>query len=110
MWLGMLVFANGAMYWATRRPKPRGQHVVAMFTGGNLGMVFGMVAGGWCGGQIETTSVSAAAAFGIAGMTAGMMCGMLTGTWMTEWVIGAAWTLRTLPRWLRASRLNHTAG
>ena len=40
MWVGMLAFANAAMLWLGRRPLPWGNgHAVAMFTGGNIGMV-----------------------------------------------------------------------
>ena len=65
MWVGMLVFANAAMLWLGRRPIPRGSHVVAMFTGGNVGMVLGMLAGGWCAAQISTESVTARGALSV---------------------------------------------
>ncbi|MFO0822588.1 MAG: cation-translocating P-type ATPase [Gemmataceae bacterium] len=84
MWLGMLLFANVAMLWLPRRGSPRGNHGVAMFTGGNLGMVLGMLAGGWCAAQFETESMPLAVVGSFVGMTLGMLAGMLLGTWGTE--------------------------
>lgn len=110
MWVGMLVLANAAMLWLGRRPAPRGNHVIAMFTGGNVGMVFGMLIGGLCAAQFGTESVSLGAFLSFVGMTAGMLAGMVVGTWLTEQVINAARTLRVLPRWLRAGEISRTAG
>ena len=46
MWIGMLAFANGAMIWLQRRPVVRRRdHTLAMFTGGNIGMVLGHARG-----------------------------------------------------------------
>jgi hypothetical protein len=90
MWLGMLVAANAAMLWLGRRPLPPGPHSTAMFTGGNVGMVGGMLAGGWCAAQLGAESVPAAVAVGFAGMTAGMLAGMLLGTRLAEGLIRAA--------------------
>lgn len=90
MWVGMLLFANAAMLWLGRQPLPRGNHALAMFTGGNVGMIAGMVAGGWCAAQLGAESVPAAVALGFAGMTAGMLAGMLLGTWLAEGLIRAA--------------------
>ncbi|MBA4063921.1 MAG: hypothetical protein C0501_09455 [Isosphaera sp.] len=98
MWVGMLAFANAAMWWLPRRPVPSGNHRLAMFTGGNVGMAAGMVAGGWCAAQVATESMTAA----FAGMTAGMLAGMLLGTWLAERALDAAGAARLLPRWLRA--------
>ena len=82
MWAGMLVGANAAMLWLGRRPVPRrGYHVPAMFTGGNVGMVLGMLAGGWAAGLLPAESVPAAAGLAFAGMSVGMIGGMLLGTW-----------------------------
>jgi hypothetical protein len=111
MWVGMLVFANAAMLWLPRRASGRGRnHTLAMYTGGNAGMVLGMVAGGWCAAQFEVGSVALAVAAGAAGMTAGMLAGMLAGTWLAERLIGAGRALRLLPRWLRAGSVTGTAG
>jgi heavy metal translocating P-type ATPase len=105
MWVGMLPFANAAMLWLGRRPAPRGrQHVVAMFTGGNAGMVLGMLAGGFCAAQLPAATVTAAAALGFAGMTAGMVGGMLAGTWLVERFLGAARAVPAFPRWFRGAR------
>lgn len=102
MWVGMLAFSNAAMLWFGRRPLPQGgTHVPAMFTGGNLGMVVGMVAGGWCAGQVETGSVVAAASLGFLGMTGGMLAGMLVGTWLVEGLIAAVRMVGRLPAWMR---------
>jgi heavy metal translocating P-type ATPase len=110
MWVGMLVFANGAMLWLGRRPAPPGgRHAAAMFSGGNLGMAVGMMAGGWCAAQFATTSVPLAVAASFAGMTAGMLAGMLLGTWLTEKLIAVVQGI-TLPRWSRAGDLTRTAG
>ncbi|VTU02204.1 heavy metal translocating p-type atpase : Heavy metal translocating P-type ATPase OS=Isosphaera pallida (strain ATCC 43644 / DSM 9630 / IS1B) GN=Isop_0399 PE=3 SV=1: E1-E2_ATPase: Hydrolase [Gemmataceae bacterium] len=95
MWGGMLLFANAAMLWLPRRPvPPGGNHGTAMFTGGNAGMVLGMVAGGWCAALPETDSVALAVAGSFVGMTAGMLAGMLLGTWLAEKALD--W-LRSLP-------------
>ncbi|MBA4186913.1 MAG: hypothetical protein C0467_02730 [Planctomycetaceae bacterium] len=94
MWVGMLVFANVAMRWLPRRPGTHsGNHAIAMYTGGNLGMVLGMVAGGWCAAQFDTDSLSLAVTASFIGMTAGMLAGMLLGTWLVERIID---TLRSL--------------
>jgi hypothetical protein len=107
----MLAFANAAMLWLPRRAPGRGtSHAWAMFTGGNLGMVLGMVGGGWCAAQLETDSVAHAAGASVAGMTLGMLAGMLLGTWITERLVGAARVLRVLPRWLRNTSVTRTTG
>jgi hypothetical protein len=103
MWIGMLAFANLAMLWLARRASGRGRdHTLAMFTGGNVGMVLGMAAGGWCAIQFEVESITGAVAASFAGMTAGMLAGMLLGTWLTERFLGAVRALPLLPRWLRS--------
>jgi hypothetical protein len=108
MWVGMLVFANAAMLWLPRRSVRHGtNHTLAMYTGGNVGMVVGMLGGGWCASQFETASVGLAVAASFAGMTVGMLAGMLFGTWVTERVLTA------VPRALRTpqpGRLTNTAG
>jgi hypothetical protein len=55
-----------------------------MFTGGNVGMVLGMLAGGWCAAQFTTGDMVLAVATSFAGMTLGMCAGMLAGTWFAE--------------------------
>ncbi len=84
MWVGMLLGANVAMKWFGRTHPPSGCHAFGMWTGGNIGMVFGMIAGGWCAGQLEMTNMTAAVAANFSGMTIGMLAGMLAGTWLAE--------------------------
>jgi hypothetical protein len=94
MWVGMLAFANAAMLLLCRRPLPRGPHRSAMLTGGNAGMVLGMVAGGWCATQVPASTVSGAVALDFAGMTLGMIAGMLLGTWLAEQLSAGVRALR----------------
>jgi heavy metal translocating P-type ATPase len=102
MWLGMLLGANIAMLFLPRRSVPqRRGHVLAMVTGGNLGMVCGMLAGGWCSAQATVESVTAAVAVSFFAMTAGMLAGMLVGAWLFEKVIDFCRGIRVLPRWFR---------
>jgi hypothetical protein len=89
MWLGMLLAANATMLGLRRRPLPCGDHAAAMFTGGNVGMLLGMAAGGPLVTGFELP-VEAAAALAFAGMTVGMVGGMLAGTWLAEQLIGTA--------------------
>jgi hypothetical protein len=99
MWVGMLLLANAAMLWLGRRPLPRGgTHTPAMFTGGNVGMVAGMAAGGLCSAQLGVASVAQAVAAGFAGMTVGMVAGMLVGTWIAEELFAAVGHLRVFTR------------
>jgi hypothetical protein len=98
MWVGMLAFANAAMLLLGRRPPPRGTHRSAMLTGGNAGMVLGMVAGGWCATQISASTASGAVALDFAGMTLGMIAGMLLGTWLAEQLFTGLRTLRLMKR------------
>ncbi len=80
MWIGMLVGANAAMLFLARRPDAETLACrAAMLTGGNLGMVAGMIAGAWGAAQIEMTSIPLAALVGYLGMTLGMIAGMLLG-------------------------------
>ena len=99
MWVGMLAFANVAMRWFGRCPAPRGHHMVAMYTGGNGGMVLGMTAGGWCAAQFPTLSMTAAVAAGFAGMTAGMLAGMLLGTGFAERLLAIGF----VPKWRKVT-------
>ncbi len=84
MWVGMVVFANVAMRWFGKFPATTGCHSIAMLTGGNVGMVLGMLAGGCCAAQFPTAYMTAAVASNFAGMTVGMLAGMLAGTWLCE--------------------------
>jgi heavy metal translocating P-type ATPase len=99
MWVLMVGFANAAMRWL---PRTRGKdHTLAMFTGGNVGMVLGMAAGGWCAAQIGTDSVPLAVVLAFLGMTAGMLGGMLLGTRSMETLLRTTRAAGRL-RWSRA--------
>ena len=101
MWLGMLFFANTAMLFLGRRSHPDVSHCkTAMFTGGNLGMVGGMLFGGWLAAQTITESVPVAALFRYLGMTIGMILGMLLAYEATRRLIAVCWRWRFLPRWM----------
>ncbi len=108
MWVGMLVFANAAMAWLVRRPSGSG-HCLAMYTGGNLDMVVGMLSGGWCAAQFETGSMALAVSASFVGMTVGMLAGMLGGTWLTEKLLVRRW-LPLVSRLWRPERISRTAG
>jgi hypothetical protein len=110
MWVGMLAFANAAMLWLGRRPVPSGNHAIAMFTGGNVGMVLGMLAGGLMAAQAPIGSVAGAALLALAGMTTGMVAGMLAGTWLTEKLLDGSRHLRIIPHWLRLGHITNSAG
>jgi hypothetical protein len=101
MWAGMLLFANVAMLWLGRGAAPRGAHRLAMLTGGNAGMVPGMIAGGWAAAQFDVASLTAAVALSFAGMTAGMLAGMLAGTWFFERLLVGLHAIGLAPRWVR---------
>ena len=89
MWLGMLASANIAMLgFSQRSARPSTSHTAAMLSGGNLGMVLGMLAGGWCASQVITGAITATAFASFVAMTAGMLVGMLLGTWLVERLIG----------------------
>jgi heavy metal translocating P-type ATPase len=90
MWVGMLVLANAAML----RPGP---HRLAMLTGGNVGMLLGMYAGGRLALGFGADSLLAAAITSLVGMTAGMLAGMLLGTWAAERLLAAPRASRVLP-------------
>jgi hypothetical protein len=110
MWFGMLAGANAAMMWFRHCPFfPSRTHSFAMFTGGNLGMIVGMLAGGWCAGRVSTDSVSFAVGLSFAAMTVGMITGMLLGTWLFEMAVGMLGTIPVLPRWF-SSKVTDTAG
>jgi heavy metal translocating P-type ATPase len=110
MWLGMLAGSNAAMMWFRRCDSfPSRNHSIGMFTGGNLGMTVGMLAGGWSAGQVSTDSVSFGVCLSFAGMTAGMVMGMLLGTWLFEIAIGILRKTPKLPRWF-GSKVTDTVG
>jgi hypothetical protein len=110
MLLGMLTGANAAMVWFMQcESRPSRTHSIAMYSGGNLGMLIGMLAGGWCANEIPTGSVPLAVGLSFAGMSIGMMAGMLLGTWLVEQAIGLCQTAQKLPGWFRAG-LRDTAG
>jgi heavy metal translocating P-type ATPase len=68
MWLGMLAGCNAAMLFLGRAPRPKNRsHWLAMFGGGNIGMIIGMALG------------MGIAPEGIIGHFAGMVVGMLLG-------------------------------
>jgi hypothetical protein len=69
-----------------------------MFTGGNVGMLVGMAAGGRLAAGAGVEVVGAAAGLAFAGMTAGMVGGMLAGTWLAERAFAAV-RGRRRPRW-----------
>lgn len=81
----MLLFSNMAMLWLGRRPLRRdGHHAIAMFTGGNVGMLLGMAFGGQIAAELAATSTGGLVLAHFAGMTLGMVAGMVLGTWVTE--------------------------
>ncbi|MBY0457192.1 MAG: HAD-IC family P-type ATPase, partial [Gemmataceae bacterium] len=84
MWVGMLAFANLAMRFLRHTSAPTRDHAVAMYTGGNAGMIAGMLAGGWVASLAAVGSLPAAFALGFAAMNAGMLGGMFAGTWVAE--------------------------
>ena len=83
MWLGMLLFANVAMFALGRSSFPR-SHGMAMLTGGNVGMLAGMFAGGAMVAEGEWGSLATQLVLHFVGMTLGMLAGMLMGTWLLE--------------------------
>jgi heavy metal translocating P-type ATPase len=110
MWLGMLVGANAAMVWFRRCASfPSRNHSIAMFTGGNFGMIVGMLAGGWSAIQISAGSVTFAACLSFSGMTLGMVAGMLLGTWLSDKAIEKIWKMPNVPRLFR-TRVTEAAG
>lgn len=83
MWLGMLAFANVAMSFPRQRDHV-GHSRFAMFTGGNLGMIFGMVVGGRLAGGFEVASVAGSFVIHAFGMTVGMIVGMIAMSELTQ--------------------------
>jgi heavy metal translocating P-type ATPase len=98
MWVGMLVCANIAMRWFSNCVVPNTRHAFAMYTGGNAGMVAGMLAGAWCAGQVVTSNLTLAVLCNFGGMTIGMLAGMLAGAWLTERLLDSYATLRRVPQ------------
>lgn len=92
MLLGMLAGSNIAMLTLGRRSARKTTACrTAMFTGGNLGMILGMAAGGWAASGVETSLVTSAFFLSVQGMTVGMIAGMIIGAAVTQWTI-AAWS------------------
>ena len=80
MWLGMLIFANTAMLFLGKRGRSDVTYCkTAMFTGGNLGMIGGMLLGGWLVSLIPTHAVAEGVLLSYVGMTTGMIAAMLLG-------------------------------
>ena len=80
MWLGMLVGANLAMLGCMRKPCPEVPFAkLAMYGGGNVGMILGMFAGGWLAGLVPLTPLWLAFASNFVGMSVGMIGGMIAG-------------------------------
>lgn len=84
MWAGMLIFSNVSMYCMNRNPLPTGSHAFAMLSGGNLGMILGMWAGGSAASSLSILDVPSAILSHYGAMTIGMTLGMLVGTWLLE--------------------------
>ena len=63
----------------TRRIYIGDRYCRGMYTVGNVGMVMGMVAGGWLATPFPMESVPLAAMLLFLGMTAGMILGMFAG-------------------------------
>jgi magnesium-transporting ATPase (P-type) len=104
MWLLMLLFSNLAMLFAARRPHPNLRyHRFAMFTGGNVGMVLGMFAGGWLASRIVTDQIQTGALLSFTGMTLGMIIGMWLLTRITQESILWMLSLGRIPGWLRTA-------
>jgi heavy metal translocating P-type ATPase len=99
MGLGMLLFGNLAMALCLRcamAAEVTRAHRWAMFVGGNLGMIAGMVAAGL---GVDPTR------FGVGGhllaMSAGMMIGMMIGTYLLQQLLAVypALSFRRRPSW-----------
>lgn len=97
MWLGMLALGNLAMFALGRTPSSR-RHQWAMASGGNAGMLLGMIAGGMFSSEWSFESLPAQGLWHLAGMTAGMILGMLLGTWLVEHLGGLLTLKRTHSR------------
>ena len=84
MLVGMLIAGTLAMAFAGRRSLPRGWTCPsAMLTGGNAGMLLGMLVGGHYVGDAFGLQGSWHVLTGFAGMTIGMLPGMLIGHALT---------------------------
>ncbi|VTS02485.1 heavy metal translocating P-type ATPase [Tuwongella immobilis] len=102
MWLGMLICGNLAMIFMMRRPHTDVcDHLPAMYSGGNLGMLLGMWGGGWLAQQVVLESVPVAAGLSFLGMSIGMIVGMLVLTEVTRQLIGGIRALPGMVRWMR---------
>jgi heavy metal translocating P-type ATPase len=98
MWIGMLLFANISMIFLGRRPHRELPFcLTSMLTGGNGGMVAGMILGGILTGNIEAQTVPVGMLLSFLGMTIGMVAGMLLGTELTRLFVGLLLRLRHVP-------------
>ena len=82
MWLGMLLFGNLAMTCCLRQTESATACRWAMFGGGNLGMIVGMLAAG-----SAFDPVRCGVAEHLLAMSAGMVAGMLAGHFLALAVI-----------------------
>lgn len=100
MWTGMYLFGNFAMLFMGKSPIPQGWHKLAMFTGGNIGMAAGMIAGGAASQLIIIESLQLGILIHFVGMMIGMNVGMLFGSWAAENLLisAAAWASRNTVR------------
>ena len=88
MWVGMLVGANLAMVFLGRGSHSNSHGCRAvMYTGGNPGMVAGMLIGGLVVARVESGSVAFATLLSFVGMTVGMIAGMLLGAAAVHYVV-----------------------
>jgi hypothetical protein len=96
MSIGMLLFANLAMFACARRPQREVPGCrLAMFTGGNVGMTAGMLLGGWTASLVVVDDLVIALFLSFFGMTLGMISGMTLGTWIVQ--RGIKWSKPTSP-------------
>lgn len=99
---GMLACGAMAMTWLGRRPHPEIRWCkTVMFTGGSLGMLAGMMAGGQAAAGLGVQGMRAEAIAHFLGMTFGMIAGMLMGMALMHGAIEFAsgqWA-RILRRW-----------
>jgi hypothetical protein len=82
MWLGMLLFGNLGMALCVRQTQSAAACRWAMFGGGNLGMIVGMLGTG-----CAVDSARFGAAGHVLAMSAGMVAGMLAGRFLALAVI-----------------------
>jgi heavy metal translocating P-type ATPase len=87
MVLGMVLFASLAMMFLSRKSRDaRGHCVISMVTGGNLGMIGGMILGAELASLAPTSSLIGRPELAFIGMSIGMIAGMLPGYEITRWI------------------------